>query len=47
MTVAELIKILQSGDSKQDIKIIDTAGNYEGDIFTLDSDGKTTYIVME
>lgn len=47
MTVEELIKALQKADPKQEVKIIDTCGNYDEDIFTVETDNNTTYIVIE
>jgi len=47
MTVEELIEALQKADPKQEVKFIDSEGNYNGDILTIETDGEVVYIVSE
>lgn len=47
MKVKELIKALKNADQNLNVQICDTDGNICEDIFTVDTDGETVYIVFD
>jgi len=47
MTVKELIETLQKADPNKEVKIIDSEGNLDIELLTIDQDDDNVYIVFE